>query len=66
MFGPEAGGVANQIVTISVPSIGVQGISIGRDEILYVDPLGVNFQGKARSIGGQAIKLSQRKKSMVQ
>ena len=56
--GPENGEVANQINIISVPTSDVQEISIGRNQVLSIDPSGVEFQGKTYSIDGSGITLS--------
>ena len=52
-FGPEAGGIVDQICITSVRTTCVQEVSIGRDKNLSVDPLGAGFQEKAHSIGGK-------------
>ncbi len=55
---PGVGGIANEINTISLPTAGVQRVSIGGGQILSVDPSGVKFEGKTYSIGGAAMTLS--------
>lgn len=56
--GPGTGGIENKVNTITVPTSGVQEIDIGGDQVLSVDPSGVQFEGKSYSIGGPAMTLS--------
>ena len=55
---PEVGGIANEIKTISLPTAGVQRVSIGGGQVLSVDPSRVKFEGKTYSIGGAAMTIS--------
>lgn len=56
--GPDIGGIESEVKTISVPSAGVQEVSIGGGQFLSVDPSGVQFEGKTYSVGGPAMTVS--------
>lgn len=55
---PDVGGIENNVNTISVPTAGVQEVSIGGGQVLSVDPSGVRFEGKMYSVGGSAMTVS--------
>ena len=56
--GPQIGGIAQTVKSISLPTAGTQKISIGGGQILSVNPSGLVFEGSKYSIGGPAMTLS--------
>ena len=56
--GPQIGGIAQTVKSISLPTAGIQKISIGGGQILSVDPSGLVLEGSKYSIGGPAMTLS--------
>ena len=56
--GPEIGGIVNGVNTISIPTAGIEEVSIGGGQVLSVDPSGLHFEGKTYSAGGPALTIS--------
>ena len=56
--GPDKGGIENGVNTVTVPTDGTQGLTIGGGQILSVNPSGAKFEGKTYSVGGPALTLS--------
>ena len=56
--GPQIGGIAQSVKSVSPPTAGVQKISIGGGQILSVDPSGLVLEGSKYSVGGPAMTLS--------
>lgn len=56
--GPQIGGIAQTVKSISLPIAGIQKINIGGGQILSVDPSGLVLEGSKYSVEGPAMTLS--------
>lgn len=56
--GAQIGGVTNEVKTISLPTAGVQRVSVDGGQVLSVDPSGLILEGKTYFVGGPALTLS--------
>ena len=57
-YGPQIGGIAQTVKSVSLPTAGVQKVSIGGGQILSIDPSGLELEGNKYSVGGPAMTLS--------
>ena len=63
--GLDISGIGNKVDAISVPSAGVQAVSIAGGQVLSVGPSGSYFEGKTYSVGGPAMTLSKKVYTLV-
>ena len=57
-YGPDIGGIAQTVKSISFPTADIQKVSIGGGQILSVDPSGLVLEGNKYSVGGPTMTLS--------